>query len=143
MFFSIRRYDLGRVGRYKLNKKFNYKELNGSEYEDFTLVKDDIIQTALLNLTFQGQFGGMRPKMKMDKFPMTLIRPLCLIREEDIRQYAALNNFRQQLKNCPYEDASQRNSMKEIIARMEQLNPEFEYSFFRALEQKWDIPLNK
>ena len=45
MFFSIRRYDLGRVGRYKLNKKFNYKELNGSEYEDFTLVKDDIIQT--------------------------------------------------------------------------------------------------
>lgn len=105
--------------------------------------KDDVIQTALLNLTFQGQFGGMRPKMKMDKFPMTLIRPLCLIREEDIRQYAALNNFRRQLKNCPYEDASQRNSMKEIIARMEQLNPEFEYSFFRALEQKWDIPLNK
>ncbi len=45
LFFSIRRYDLGRVGRYKLNKKFNYKELNGSDYEDFTLVKDDIIQT--------------------------------------------------------------------------------------------------
>jgi len=45
LFFSIRRYDLGRVGRYKLNKKFNYKELNGADYEDFTLVKDDIIQT--------------------------------------------------------------------------------------------------
>ena len=41
MFFSIRRYDLGRVGRYKLNKKFNYE----TPYEDFTLVKDDIIQT--------------------------------------------------------------------------------------------------
>ena len=41
MFFSIRRYDLGRVGRYKLNKKFRYEV----PYEDFTLVKDDIIQT--------------------------------------------------------------------------------------------------
>ena len=41
MFFSIRRYDLGRVGRYKLNKKFNY----AAPFEDFTLVKDDIIQT--------------------------------------------------------------------------------------------------
>ncbi|MGN0740165.1 MAG: DNA-directed RNA polymerase subunit beta [Treponema sp.] len=40
-FFSPRRYDLGRVGRYKLNKKFDYKE----PVEDHTLVKDDIIQT--------------------------------------------------------------------------------------------------
>jgi DNA-directed RNA polymerase subunit beta len=41
MFFSLRRYDLGRVGRYKLNKKFDYKE----PVEDHTLVKDDIIET--------------------------------------------------------------------------------------------------
>ena len=41
MFFSIRRYDLGRVGRYKLNKKFRYE----NPYESFTLEKDDIIQT--------------------------------------------------------------------------------------------------
>ncbi len=41
MFFSIRRYDLGRVGRYKLNKKFDYKE----PVEEHTLVKQDIIAT--------------------------------------------------------------------------------------------------
>ena len=41
MFFSIRRYDLGKVGRYKLNKKFDYKE----PVEDFTLVRQDIIAT--------------------------------------------------------------------------------------------------
>ncbi len=41
MFFSIRRYDLGRVGRYKLNKKFGYEP----EREESTLVMDDIIQT--------------------------------------------------------------------------------------------------
>ncbi len=41
MFFSDRRYDLGRVGRYKLNKKFDYPE----DVKDFTLIKDDIINT--------------------------------------------------------------------------------------------------
>ena len=41
MFFSERRYDLGRVGRYKLNKKFDYSD----DVKDFTLIKDDIINT--------------------------------------------------------------------------------------------------
>jgi DNA-directed RNA polymerase subunit beta len=41
MFFSARRYDLGKVGRYKLNKKFDYK----TPVEDFTLVKEDVIAT--------------------------------------------------------------------------------------------------
>ncbi|MDR0877085.1 MAG: DNA-directed RNA polymerase subunit beta [Treponema sp.] len=41
MFFTSRRYDLGRVGRYKLNKKFDHKP----PLEDFTLTKPDIIAT--------------------------------------------------------------------------------------------------
>ncbi len=41
MFFSERRYDLGRVGRYKLNKKFEYKD----NVDSFTLINDDIINT--------------------------------------------------------------------------------------------------
>lgn len=41
MFFSPRRYDLGRVGRYKLNKKFDYSD----DVKDFTLIQNDIIQT--------------------------------------------------------------------------------------------------
>jgi len=41
MFFSGRRYDLGRVGRYKLNKKFDYSV----PVKEFTLVRDDVIAT--------------------------------------------------------------------------------------------------
>lgn len=41
MFFSSRRYDLGRVGRYKLNKKFDYPE----PVSEYILVKDDVIST--------------------------------------------------------------------------------------------------
>ena len=41
MFFSERRYDLSRVGRYKLNKKFN----RDNTIQDLTLVNQDIIDT--------------------------------------------------------------------------------------------------
>ncbi len=41
MFFSSRRYDLGRVGRYKLNKKFDYPEPT----EEYILTRDDIVNT--------------------------------------------------------------------------------------------------
>jgi DNA-directed RNA polymerase subunit beta len=41
MFFSSRRYDLGRVGRYKLNKKFDYTE----PPNDHILTRDDIVNT--------------------------------------------------------------------------------------------------
>ncbi|GHV90349.1 DNA-directed RNA polymerase subunit beta [Spirochaetia bacterium] len=41
MFFTSRRYDLGKVGRYKLNKKF----LHQPPLEEFTLTKPDIIAT--------------------------------------------------------------------------------------------------
>ena len=41
MFFTSRRYDLGKVGRYKLNKKFDFDP----PLADFTLTKDDVIAT--------------------------------------------------------------------------------------------------
>ncbi len=41
MFFSGRRYDLGKVGRYKLNKKFDYTV----PVKEFTLIRDDVIAT--------------------------------------------------------------------------------------------------
>lgn len=40
---------------------------------------DDIIHTALMNLTFQGHFSTMPVKLEMKKMPLTIIRPLCLI----------------------------------------------------------------
>ena len=41
MFFTARRYDLGRVGRYKLNKKFDYEDPSDSHL----LTKADIVNT--------------------------------------------------------------------------------------------------
>ena len=94
---------------------------------------EDILQTLLMNLTFQGAFSTMPPKLLMKKFRMTIIRPLCLVHEEDLAELARLRDWPRQEKNCPYENLSGRTHMKDILRRLEQLNPEARYSLWGAM----------
>ena len=96
--------------------------------------QDDIIHTALMNLTFQGHFSTMPAKLKMRKMPLTIIRPLCLCQEADIRAYAEQQGYEKQLKQCPYEKATNRTAAAELFAHIQQLNPEARYCIWRALE---------
>ncbi len=95
--------------------------------------QDDIIETLLMNMIHQGAFGTMPPRLKMDKFPMEIIRPLCLVSEKELKQIAAWREYRPQLKNCPYESGSSRSEMKEILNRMEAINPEARYSIWSSM----------
>ena len=94
---------------------------------------DDFIETMLMNVTFQGAFSAMAPVMKMEKFPITVIRPLCLVNENDVEEYAKESNFPQQIKNCPYEESSNRKAMKDLLAHLEKLNPEARYNLWGAM----------
>ena len=96
--------------------------------------QDDIIHTALMNLTFQGQFSTMPVKLRMRKMPLTIIRPLCLCQEDDIRAYAEQHGYEKQLKRCPYENTTNRASVTELFKHMQKLNPEARYCIWRALE---------
>ncbi len=97
--------------------------------------RDDLMETALMNLTFEGKFQTMPPRLRMEKFPVEIIRPLCLLREKDMQAFADLRGYRQQVVKCPYEEVSHRADMKEMISRFEALNPEFAYTFFTAIER--------
>ena len=96
--------------------------------------KDDIVETLLMNLVYQGAFATMPPMLQMDKFPMKIIRPLCLLREEDIRRYAELREYRKMPKLCPFEKESSRSDIKQLVRQLEQLNPEFLDSAWGAME---------
>lgn len=85
--------------------------------------QDDIIQTLLMNMTYQGAFSTMPPKLKMEKFDMTIIRPMCLVEEKDLIRIAEWRGYKKQIKACPYETSSSRPDMKEIVAKLEELNP--------------------
>ena len=96
--------------------------------------QDDLLHTALMNLTFQGQFSTMPAKLKMKKMPLTIIRPLCLCQEADIRQYAEQQHYEKLLKLCPYEKNTNRTTAEVLFQQMQQMNKEARYSLWHALE---------
>lgn len=94
---------------------------------------DDILETLLMNITFQGAFGTMPPRLVMNKFDMTIIRPMCLVHEADLLELARIRGYRKQVKNCPYEVQSHRSSMKSVLRQLEEMNPEARYSLWGSM----------
>ena len=94
---------------------------------------DDILETLLMNITFQGAFSTMPPQLRMNKFDMTIIRPMCLVHEKDLEELAQIRGYKKQIKNCSYETQSNRTDMKEILKQLETLNPEARYSLWGSM----------
>ena len=98
--------------------------------------QDDIIHTAMMNIFFQGHFSTMPASRTMKKMPITIIRPLCLVAEKDIRLLADLHHYQKLIKICPYETDSHRADMADMFAKIEMMNPEARYSVWNALESE-------
>ena len=94
---------------------------------------DDVLETLLMNITFQGAFSSMPPKLAMNKFDLTIIRPMCLVHEADLLELAATHQYEKQTKQCPYEHESNRSTIKEVLHRLEELNPEARYSLWGSM----------
>lgn len=95
--------------------------------------QDDLLHTALMNLLYQGRFGTMPALLRMRRMPLSIIRPLCMVEEADIRRYAELCGYEKQVKLCPYEQASHRNDMAQLFNDIQQDNPEARHSLWNAL----------
>lgn len=98
--------------------------------------QDDIIQTAMMNLVYEGRFSSMPVSLAMKKMPVTIIRPLALCHETDIKAYAEAHGYQKQKKLCPYERETQRHQMREVCQSIEAINPEARYSIWHALERE-------
>lgn len=94
---------------------------------------DDILATLLMNMAFQGTFSTMPPKLVMKKFNLTIIRPLCLVAEADLTEWARLKGYRKQIKNCPYEKDSHRSDMMAMLQKIEAMAPAARYNLWSSM----------
>lgn len=95
---------------------------------------DDIAETLLLNLVYQGSFGSMPPILKLDKFNMSIIRPLALISEKEMKEMERIRTYQKQIKNCPYEKDSSRRDAKNLVTELEKWNPNVRQNIWAAME---------
>ncbi|MDO5570019.1 MAG: ATP-binding protein [Bacteroidales bacterium] len=112
---------------FEIAKKYNCNKIVLGHHQD------DILQTLLMNMTFQGAFGTMPPKLKMDKFDMTIIRPLCLVPESDLIELSLIKGYIKQKKACPYETSSSRPEMKNVIKMLEQMNEHARFNLWSSM----------
>lgn len=103
--------------------------------------RDDAIETVLLNLLNAGSIGGMMPKLNSAHYPgMRLIRPMYLIREEDIEAWAEFAELRAPVHVCRFtakglDDSliSQRAKTKALIQTLNEYNANSEKNILAAL----------
>lgn len=97
--------------------------------------RDDVLQTMLMNLIYEGRCSSIPPLLPLDKMPLSIIRPLWKIDESDIAHYAAMQGYQKQLHLCPYEKETSRNEAAELLAQLEKMNPEVRASLMHALRR--------
>ena len=76
----------------------------------------------------------MPARLRMRKMPLSIIRPLCMVPEDDIKHLAALRGYEPQLKQCPYEHDSSRDYAAKLFKEIEAHNQEARPCLWRALE---------
>ena len=105
---------------------------------------DDVIETILMGMLYGAQVQTMMPKLHSTNFEgMELIRPLYLVREEDIKAWRDYNGlhfiqcackFTDTCTTCNNENRSKRVEIKELIQTLKQVNPYVEGNIFKSVE---------
>ncbi len=96
---------------------------------------DDVVETILLNLIYNGSYSSMMPKLKSDNFKgMELIRPLYLVREDSIIEFAKYHNlkFIDCACNVTKKSSGKRVLMKKLIKELEKYNKDAFKSIFTS-----------
>lgn len=95
--------------------------------------RDDVLQTLLMNLIYQGHYGTIPPRLQLQKMPIEMIRPLYLMDEADIKRYTELCSYEKQVAVCEFEHETSRNAAKQLLSEINALNPNAKDSMFGAM----------
>lgn len=97
--------------------------------------KDDIVETILLNLFFQGEISAMVPKQELFKGEITVIRPLAYVEERLIERFARKESFPRLNCLCPNSLVSNRKKMAKIISDLKKVCPDVKTNIFRSTKR--------
>jgi len=96
---------------------------------------DDIVETTLMNLFFNGTFSTMLPRMDLFEGTVSIIRPLALCLERQVIDYVTEREFPRQMCRCPYGRDSMRARMKTLLTQLEGLYPDVRHNIFAAMRK--------
>ena len=121
---------------YRRKKLLQVAQEEGCNKIAFGHHQDDVLHTLLMNLIFEGRATSIPPILPLDKMPVSLIRPLWYIREEDIVRYAGMRDYQTQKVPCGWENQTNRRRMRDLLCEMETIHPDARSSLLHALKRQ-------
>jgi len=95
--------------------------------------RDDAIETLLMNMISNSSISSMPPLLSMFNGEFDLIRPLILLGEDEILNYAKLRNYPSQIKLCPHGDDTRRADAKRLLTEMEKIDRNARQNIYSAM----------
>ena len=129
----------------KMRRGYLYKEAQSLGCNKIALGHhfDDVIETTLLNLFYASEIKTMMPKLRSTNYEgMELIRPLYMVKEEDIIHWAKYNElefircacrFTEEYETSETEEGHKRAEVKKLIKHLRTTNPYVDMSIFKSM----------
>jgi len=115
---------------------------NGFEKVALGHHQDDVVETLLLNMFFEGRIGSFNPLTYLDRTEITVIRPLIYVPEAQINYFARKEEFPVCQSNCPQNCLGKRQEIKDLLKEMDSISPKGKDKVTAALDRqfnsRWD-----
>jgi tRNA 2-thiocytidine biosynthesis protein TtcA len=100
--------------------------------------KDDIIETFLINAFYSGEISTMVPHQVLFGGKLAIIRPLALLEETKIRNYAGLRALPEIKDSCPTRSMNRRGQIKYLLGELDKMDRRIKRNIFAALSNVKD-----
>ena len=95
--------------------------------------KDDVIETMLLSLLYEGRFYSFPPKTYLDQMDLTVIRPLFFVDEADVIGFWHKYQLPVAKSPCPADGHTRREYSKQLLRQLNLENPGVKNRMFTAI----------
>ncbi|GFI47243.1 tRNA-cytidine(32) 2-sulfurtransferase [Lachnospiraceae bacterium] len=96
--------------------------------------KDDVVETMLMSLVFEGRFHTFSPVTYLDRMDLKVIRPLMYMNEADVVGF--VNKFQMPVVKspCPADGHTKREYIKGLLQQLNRENPGVKERMFTAIQ---------
>jgi len=95
--------------------------------------RDDVVETMLMSLMYEGRFNCFSPVTYLDRSDITLIRPMIYVEERDVIGFQHLYELPTFRNPCPADGYTKREYTKDLIKSLSKDNPMLKTHLFTAI----------
>lgn len=96
---------------------------------------DDVVETFMLNLFYEGRLGSFSPVTYLSRKDLTMIRPLIYAQEKDVRYFVNRCPLPVISSPCPADKNTERENMKKLLSELEKKNKGLRHRIFGAIQK--------